>query len=89
LIFVYAAFKIHPFNVNQVVMIVLALLTLVVGHAIHLWIINEWLDVAMQTLAFVSVFCLPVYVFKLEPESIGYVQKGLIFINQKAFKRSK
>jgi O-antigen/teichoic acid export membrane protein len=89
LIFVYAAFKIHPFNVNQVVMIVLALLTLVVGHAIHLWITNEWLDVVMQTLAFVMVFCLPIYVFNLEPESIGYVQKGLNFINEKVFKRSK
>ncbi len=83
LIFVYAAFKIHPFNWNQILMIVLAFITLFLGYIVHDWIANDWLDLAVQLIIFVAIFCVPIYIFKLEPESINYFKKGLVFVVQK------
>lgn len=89
LLFVYAAFKIHPFNWNQIFMIGLALITLFFGHFIHEWISNIWLDLFAQLSAFMLLFCLPIYILKLEPESINYFQKGFGFILQKFSLRKK
>lgn len=87
LIFVWSIFKIHPFTKNQFVVIGLFVITILLGTYLHTIIENTWLHLTCQTLLVGLFFFLPIYVFKLEDQTITYFRNGLKFIQQKATKK--
>lgn len=83
ILFVWYIFKIHPFTRNQFIVIVLGLVTLFIGISIRDFHQNKWIQVSLESILFCVLFLFPVFYFKLEPEVIGYVNKGSVFIKQK------
>ncbi len=88
ILFVWFAFRIHPFHKNQLYVILLGLISLMTG-----WIINTYFlfdpisNFFVQSFLVVIIFFLPIYVFKLEPETIGYFHKGTNFLLSKFRKK--
>jgi O-antigen/teichoic acid export membrane protein len=83
LLFVWFAFKIHPFHKNQFVVILLGLVSLFVGWLTSDLIENKYVEFIVQSLLVVLLFFAPIYWFKLEPESVNYLNKGTAFIGSK------
>lgn len=82
-VFVYVAYKLQPFQLNQFKVIGLGLLTLIIGVFTKQLFVNEWLQVVYETSLFLLLFILPIYRFNLEPDVIDYVKKGGTFVKQK------
>jgi O-antigen/teichoic acid export membrane protein len=83
LIFVAYHFKMHPFTKEQFLVIGLGILTMIAGsYSIELTE-KPLLQIVIQTAVSMICFFLPIYLFRLEPETIGYVKKGLGFMKSK------
>jgi O-antigen/teichoic acid export membrane protein len=83
LIFVWAIYKIHPFQRNQFIVIGLGLLTIYFGNLTEDLIQNKWIQCCIESILVFSVFFLPIYLFSLEKETVNYVKKGILFIKEK------
>lgn len=83
LIFVWIAFKLHPFHINQFIIIGLGILTMVISHFTLGLVDNKWIGFVIQSLLVVVCFFYPIYQFSLEPEIINYVIKGRKFAFEK------
>lgn len=90
MLFVWSVFKIHPFNRQQIKIIFLGLITLFLGYLSSNYFENKWLKSLFMSIEFGLFFVLPIYVFRLEPDIINYVQKSGAFVKQKLhFKNDK
>jgi O-antigen/teichoic acid export membrane protein len=83
LIFIWAAYKIHPFTKNQFIVIGLGVLALTVGHFTQGLISNKWIQCLVESTLVSCIFFIPIVVFSLEKETIGYLKKGFSFIKSK------
>lgn len=83
LIFVWVVYKLHPFNLNQFIIIVLGIVSLVVGHFTQGLINNKWIQFLVESTLVSVVFFVPIYVFSLEKETVNYIKKAFAFIKSK------
>lgn len=83
ILFVWFMFKIHPFTTNQFKLILIGLATLFIGIQMEGLSVNKWIQMLLETSLFIGGFLAPVYYFKLEPEVINYVNKGVVFVKEK------
>jgi O-antigen/teichoic acid export membrane protein len=90
ILFVYLAFKIHPFQKEQFVIIALSIVTLLLGFIIQKIVYQPFLKLFINLLTIGFTFFLPVYIFKLESESINYFKnlKALV-LKRKYSERNK
>jgi O-antigen/teichoic acid export membrane protein len=76
LTFVWTAYNIHPFSLNQLKVIALAVLTFVLGYVLPEWISDRGIVLFIAQLTVVLVFfILPILTLRLDPEISGYVKK--------------
>jgi O-antigen/teichoic acid export membrane protein len=87
ILFVWFAFKIHPFHKNQFVVILLGLVSLFVGWLTADMIENKYVEFLVQSFYVLILFFVPIYWFKLEPETVNYFNKGTAFIGSKIGKQ--
>ncbi|MDR0801807.1 polysaccharide biosynthesis C-terminal domain-containing protein [Fluviicola sp.] len=80
LIFIWVVYKLHPFNLNQFIIIGLGLITLAIGHFTQGMIGNKWIQFIVESLLSAGCFFLPIYFFSLEPEVVNYMKKGTRFL---------
>mgnify|MGYP000906757883 CR=1 FL=1 len=83
LLFVWIAYKLHPFNRNQFIIIGLGVITLLAAHVTQGLINNKWIQFLFESTLVVILFFGPIYFFSLESETIHYIRKGLSFIRSK------
>ncbi|MBM3185465.1 MAG: oligosaccharide flippase family protein [Bacteroidetes bacterium] len=86
LIFIYKIYKIHPFAKKQINLILLGLLTFLVGEAISEIVSNGILLLLIETCIVFLCFLLPIYVFKIEEESVNYANKFIAILKSKLVK---
>lgn len=65
------------------VFISLGLVSLLVGWLTSDLIENNYVAFIMQSLLVFTLFFVPIYWFKLEPESVNYLNKGTAFVGSK------
>lgn len=82
-IFVWYIYKIHFFERNQFWVIALGVGTLLLNAWLPNLFANKWLEMVFDTAFAGALFFLPILVFKLEPETINYLNKGWKFIKSK------
>lgn len=82
-LFIYKSYGLNPFERNQFIVIGLAVVTLLAGEYFGAMAGDLWTRALIVTPLFLLLFILPVVIFKLEEETIGYVKKGLIFLRKK------
>lgn len=83
ILFVWYAYKIHPFHKNQFIIIGIGIVTLFVGEFIGAYFINKWMRLVFETILFGTVFILPIYILELEPKTVNYIKKGSQFVMSK------
>lgn len=81
LIFVWYVYKMHPFTKHQFIILLLAFISLLIGHFISKLPFSNWQMVVAQCVTFFGLFVAPVYLFKLEIEVLTYLKKGRNFIS--------
>ena len=89
LLFVWIIFKIHPFQKNQFIIILLGVFTTLVGFFTKNLLSNDWLQFLLECFLVFVLFLLPIYLFSLEPELKNYVQKGSDFLLKKVKSSTK
>lgn len=82
-VFVYVAYKLHPFHPKQFKVIGLGAITLVVGIYTKELFNNAWVQVGYETFIFTLLFILPIYRYNLEPDMIEYIKNGGAFLQKK------
>lgn len=86
MLFVYLAYKIHPFTKQQFAVIGFGLISLLLGYVSNQIIENSYINLLMNLLIITVTFFLPIYLLKLESESINYLRKGTAFVKNKLTK---
>jgi O-antigen/teichoic acid export membrane protein len=86
MLFVYLAYKIHPFTKQQFAVIGFGLISLLLGYVSNQTIENSYINLLMNLLIITVTFYLPIYLLKLESESINYLRKGTAFVKNKLTK---
>lgn len=86
MLFVYLAYKIHPFTKQQFAVIGFGLISLLLGYVSNQTIENSYINLLMNLLIITVTFFLPIYLLKLESESINYLSKGTAFVKNKLTK---
>jgi O-antigen/teichoic acid export membrane protein len=89
LLFVWITFKIHPFQKNQFIILLLGVFATFVGFFTKNVLSNDWLQFLLECLLVFVLFLLPIYLFSLEPELKNYVQKGSDFLLKKVKNSTK
>jgi O-antigen/teichoic acid export membrane protein len=84
LVFVYLKYNLHPFNLKQFYLIVIFLFSILVGELIFPLSDSTFLNICIHSIYIILTLCLPIYMFKLEPNTIEYIKNGLQFIRKKA-----
>jgi O-antigen/teichoic acid export membrane protein len=74
ILFVYFAFKIHPFQKEQFIIIGLCLITLFLSYFIQQIVSEMYLKLFVNLLIIVLTFFIPIYLFRLETEIIKYLK---------------
>ncbi|NBU46134.1 MAG: hypothetical protein EBS34_01590 [Flavobacteriales bacterium] len=77
LFFVAYHFKMVPFTKLQLPLLLLGLLTLFVGSFTIQLSDNPIIQLIIQTSLFTILFIVPLYILKLDPETVGFVKKML------------
>lgn len=85
-LFVWRVFNIHPFERNQFIIIGIGVATLLIGSIVGDLFDNKWLQMTLDCFLFFVAFAIPIYVFRLEPESINYTKKLIGLVAHKLFK---
>ncbi len=87
LFFVWRIYRIHPFMRNQFIVIGLFLVTMVAGYFTEGLINNKWIQCLFESTLVILLFAIPIYIFKLENETISYFKKALGFVKGKLSKK--
>lgn len=82
-IFVWFAYKIHPFSMNQLFVICLGIIAILAGELTSGLIGHKWLQFAFECILVFLIFLVPIYLFKLEPETINYFKRGSKYIQNR------
>ncbi len=77
LLFVYFVFKLNPFTLRQVPIIIIALGVLLLGDVFSDLFVNGLIQLLFQSALVFSLFFAPIFLFNLEPESKAYIKNGL------------
>jgi O-antigen/teichoic acid export membrane protein len=85
-LFIYKVYRIHLFTKKQFLLILTGLLTFIVGNFIQGLFQNELIQFLMELFVVLVFFVLPVYIFKIEEESVGYANKMWSFLRLKVTK---
>lgn len=80
LLFVYFAYSIHPFTLNQFLIIILGVLSIILVINIPMFDLNIWIQFILRTSVTVFIFFGTILLFDLEPETKSYLRKALRFI---------
>ena len=83
LLFVYFVFKLNPFSLRQLPIILIALGVLFLGNAFSDLFDNGILQLAFQCALVIGLFFGPILIFNLEPESYAYLKNGLSNLKRK------
>jgi O-antigen/teichoic acid export membrane protein len=83
LLFVYFAYKIHPFTLKQVYLILVFVLTLFSYYLIFPLTSNPIINILFQSVYLLFTFCSTLYFFNLEPNTKEYIEGGIKFIKNK------
>lgn len=83
-LFIYKSYGLNPFERNQFIVIVLAVVTLLAGEFFGGMSDNLWLRTLIVVPIFFILFIIPVFLFKLEPQTIQYIKKGTLFLKKKS-----
>lgn len=83
MIFVYKIYAIHPFSRNQFWVIMFSALCLIFGYFSNKLIDNVFLNLFSNLMILTLTFFVPIYIFKLESESINYIKKVYSFLKGK------
>jgi O-antigen/teichoic acid export membrane protein len=86
LIFIFKVYKIHPFEKKQINLILLGLSTFLVGESLSMIVSDGIVLALIETCVVVLCFLLPIYVFKIEEESVNYVNKFIAILKSKLIK---
>jgi O-antigen/teichoic acid export membrane protein len=88
-LFVYFAYKMHPFEINQLKVIVL-FFGLILGIEYFVPTIeNFFFSVGLKTLLFSLLFLTPIYSLNWNTDIKKYIQNGSKFLKIKLIKNSK
>lgn len=74
MIFVYYSLGIHPFNRQQLYLFLLAFLTLTIGWLVESIQLGYLMNLIVQCSIFLLCFVLPIWYFKLEENSVQFIQ---------------
>lgn len=83
LLFVYFAYKIHPFTIKQVFLILVFVLTLLLYYLIFPLTSNPIYNIFIQSCYLLFTFCFSLYFFNLEPNTKEYLNNIISFIKKK------
>ena len=75
--YIYHSFRIHPFTKQLWYLLSIFLVLILFNEFILMQIswLNMWISIGVKTTIFAVGFITPVFLFRLEPESIAYFQK--------------
>jgi O-antigen/teichoic acid export membrane protein len=75
--YIYHSFRIHPFTKQLWYLLSVFLVLILFNEFILMQIswLNMWISIGVKTTIFAVGFITPVFLFRLEPESIAYFQK--------------
>jgi O-antigen/teichoic acid export membrane protein len=83
LLFVYFAYKIHPFTLKQVYLILVFVITLFSYYLIFPLTTNPIINILFQSVYILFTFCSTIYFFNLEPNTKEYIEGGVKFLKNK------
>jgi O-antigen/teichoic acid export membrane protein len=83
LLFVYKVYKIHPFTKGQFVIIALGLLTFFLCHYLQNIFQDLWIQMLFMSSFVAILFFGSIYFFKLEKETLNYVNNSMDFLIKK------
>ena len=83
LLFVYFAYKIHPFTIKQVYLILVFVLTLFSYYLIFPLTSNPIFNIFIQSCYLLFTFCFTLYFFDLEPNTKEYLHNAISLIKKK------
>jgi hypothetical protein len=83
LLFVYFAYKIHPFTIKQVYLILVFVLTLFSYYLIFPLTSNPIFNIFIQSCYLLFTFCFTLYFFDLEPNTKEYLHNAISSIKKK------
>jgi O-antigen/teichoic acid export membrane protein len=86
-IFIQKVYKIHPFSIVQFKLLLLASITFFIGKLTSYLIENKIILLLAESLIVIALFLLPIFLFKVETESVKYVNKVFSFAKQKLLNR--
>jgi len=77
LLFVYFVYKIHPFRLSQFKIMLVFALSLLILEQMPIFFGIELISIAVKSILVVILFVLPIYLFKLDKDVVGYMKKLL------------
>lgn len=83
LILVWKFYKVHPFEKSQLIVMVLFAISLLGMEFLDLDLANRWLNIAVKSMLVVTTFPVLIYIFKIERETVNYVDKVLAVVKKK------
>ncbi|MDA9298903.1 polysaccharide biosynthesis C-terminal domain-containing protein [Crocinitomicaceae bacterium] len=83
LLFVWFVYKIHPFQLNQIFVLSLGVLTMILGALVGDVFVNQWVQMSFDCAIFAVLFVAPIYFLRLEPETINYVHNGVKMLKKR------
>ncbi|MCH2224869.1 MAG: oligosaccharide flippase family protein [Crocinitomicaceae bacterium] len=87
LIFVWYQFRITPFKISQLKVIFLFVIVLLFFHFVPIETGSQWINMLVKSVMVTLMFPVIIYLLKLEPEIVNYVDKVLRTINRKLGRR--
>lgn len=85
LIFVWYHYKIHPFEKSQFLVMVLFTVALLGFECASIDTMNVWVNMVIKSLLAVVAFPAVIYAFKIEKETVNYINKVLEVVKKKIF----
>lgn len=83
ILFVWRFFKIHPFVVNQFVIIGIGVITIFAGTWAGNYFDNLWIRLVITGVVILGLYVFPIFFFNLEPDTKHFIKNGLKFITKK------
>lgn len=83
LLFVYFTYKIHPFHLNQLKIIILSVVVLLGMEYLPVIFSNPFVEILLNSALITIFFVGTIYVMKLEPEINSYVENGKKMLTKK------
>jgi len=83
LLFVYFAYKLHPFERSQLYVLLLFAGTLAFFELVPIVFDIELIAVPVKWLLLGVLFLAPIYFFKMESEIVRYIDNGILFVKKK------